>query len=37
MKLTRRNIVKFPDNLPSRVFSSKLISDYVESDILKFS
>ena len=40
MKLTRKNIVKcgfFPDNLPSRVFSSKPISDYVESDILKFS
>lgn len=40
MKLTRKNIVKcgfFPDSLPSRVFSSKPISDYVESDILKFS
>lgn len=40
MKLTRKNIVKcgfFPENLPTRVFSSESISDYIEADVIRYS
>lgn len=35
MKLTRKNIIKcgfFPDNMPTKVFTSKEIAQYIESD-----
>jgi Reverse transcriptase (RNA-dependent DNA polymerase). len=39
MKLTRKNIVKcgfFPENLPTKVFTSLEISDFFESSILNY-